>query len=42
MEDFNSIKNKLLNLIDFDFLDKITLSNNIKKGEGICEPTPKS
>lgn len=36
MEDFNSIKNKLLNLIDFDFLDKITLSNNIKKGEGIC------
>lgn len=36
MDDFNSLKNKIIEIIDFDFLKKVTLSNPIKKGDGIC------
>ncbi len=36
MEDFNSIKKKLLKSVDFEFFDKAILSNPFKKGNGIC------
>ena len=36
MDDFNLVKKKLINLIDFDFFDKAVISNPLKKGEGIC------
>ena len=36
MEDFTSIKEKILNTIDFDFFNKAVLSNPFKKGEGVC------
>ena len=36
MEDFISVKEKILNTINFDFFYKAVLSNPFKKGEGVC------
>ena len=36
MDNFTLTKTRLLDRLDFDFFDKVTISNPIKKGEGIC------
>jgi len=36
MEDFFAIKNKIFQIVDFDFFDRAVLSNPLKRGDGIC------